>query len=212
MDSAILPPSGHFSELQSGKKPTKPIISILLCCCLFLIYLNLCEGQNYALTHKMLLVISPSSSTSRIFKFKFFIFLFLKHKMLNKGALLHSKLTPETHTRRMWNELYLLQFQFQMQPLNGLDTTTNVTSWYHLCSVLSSPPGSMRWFSSLAWRMRSASRRSTITSCAYPATGTPLRSPWSSLEHKVLAYHLFLSRCCFLQSQNLIYSSFLLCT
>ena len=59
-----------------------------------------------------------------------------------------------------------------------------------LCSVLSSLPGWMQWFSSSAWRMRSAFRRSTITSCAYPATETQLRCPWSSLEHKVPFLHL----------------------
>lgn len=56
-----------------------------------------------------------------------------------------------------------------------------------ICSVFSSPLGSMPWFLSSVWRMRSASRRCTIISCACPATGTRLRSPWSSLVHKVLA-------------------------
>lgn len=69
-----------------------------------------------------------------------------------------------------------------------------------LCSVRSLLPGWMRWCSSSAWRMRSASRQSTITSCAYPATGTQLRSPWCSLEHKVIALHLIYvySRYCYL--------------
>lgn len=77
-------------------------------------------------------------------------------------------------------------------------------SSHSFCSVLSSPPGLTRWFSSLAWRMRSASRQSTITSCAYRATGTQLRSPWSSSEHKVLASNMinvflssFFKRYCF---------------
>lgn len=68
--------------------------------------------------------------------------------------------------------------------------SVGLTSQRLLCSVLSLLPGWMRWFSSLAWRMRSASRQSTITFCAFPATGTQLRSPWSSLEHKVFVLHL----------------------
>ncbi len=80
---------------------------------------------------------------------------------------------------------------------------------HHLCSVLSLLPGWMRWCSSLAWRMKSASRQSTITSCASPATGTQLRSPWSSLEHKVLPYfwctEYVLSRHYFLQMELNIY-------
>lgn len=59
-----------------------------------------------------------------------------------------------------------------------------------LCLVLSLLPGWMQWFSSLAWRMRSAFRQSTITSCAYPATETQLRCQWSSLEHKVFVVYL----------------------
>lgn len=62
-----------------------------------------------------------------------------------------------------------------------------------ICSIFSSLPGSTLWFSSSAWRMKSASRRCTIISCACPATGTQLRSPWSSSVHKVLASHLICS-------------------
>lgn len=64
--------------------------------------------------------------------------------------------------------------------------------------VLSLQPGWMQWFLSLAWRMRSAFRQSTITSCAYPATETQLRCPWSSSEHKVFALTFF----CLQSSKN----------
>ena len=86
--------------------------------------------------------------------------------------------------------MFLKQIKSALWVLFLCDDKAAYISPCHLCFVLSLLPGWMRWFSSLAWRMRSASRQSTITFCAYPATGTQLRSQWSSLEHKVFALRL----------------------
>lgn len=53
--------------------------------------------------------------------------------------------------------------------------------------LFSSLPGSMQWCLSSAWRMRSASRPSTTTTCGSAATGTQRRCRWCWWAHRVRA-------------------------
>lgn len=106
------------------------------------------------------------------------------------GSPAHYSLTSSSRQSQRHNSLFFVVFFSQ-----GGGPPQLQANKVFLCSVLSSPPGSTPWFSSSAWRMRSASRQSTITLCAYRATGTQLRSLWSSSEHKVLTsnvIHVFI--------------------
>lgn len=64
------------------------------------------------------------------------------------------------------------------------DACLDCNSW---CVSLSLLPGSMLWCLSSAWRMRSASRQSTTTTCGSAATGTQRRCRWCWWAHRVRA-------------------------
>lgn len=77
-----------------------------------------------------------------------------------------------------------------IRPESGVGVFQQAECWSHrpdfsLMSACSLLPGWMPWCSSSAWRMRSASRRSTITTCASAATVTPQRCPWCWWARKV---------------------------
>lgn len=68
----------------------------------------------------------------------------------------------------------------------GLSLQLLVHAVILLC-LFSLLPGWMQWCLSSAWRMRSASRRSTTTTCGSAATGTQRRCRWCWWAHRVRA-------------------------
>lgn len=71
----------------------------------------------------------------------------------------------------------------ETRPIGGV-CLSPLTRPVSLC-VSSSPCGWTRWCSSSAWKTRSASRRCTTTTAAWPPAGTPQSCRWSWSEHKV---------------------------